>query len=658
MIAFALATALATRDTGLVISPRVRAMLSEFPLPKSGSPSISIRFSRDTVWLGEQVELVTATWFPRQLRDQLRHQPSISSPSLTGLWSTSSTQRTFPVGSRRVGNDTYDLYVSWQTIFPLGPGRITAPPATLSYSQPTSTAYFAPEVARSFRSGTATLAVRPIPAALQGALAAGPTARNIHLAWRGPVAPVRAGAPAIVSLVMTGEGNLTLWPTPPVTWPGGARVYPEPTLEKPASVDGLISGEKEFRFTIVADSAGVFTLPAVHYPYFDPVTVKVETADAPALTLPMLDRAVPTGDVRAMPVTGDSDVPLATRIVHRWWFVLVALALAPPLLVALRRRPRRAVAPPPASVRDPEAVLRRLLGTPVEAGEDHVVAALRLRGIPRDEAEHVHRWLSATGRRRYGPTPLDAPEAPPVIARVLARLRGPGAAALMLLLVVAARLTAQRADGVARFVGGDYPGAARAFGTVASTRPLSAGAWRDLGTARWMQRDDVGAAAAWLHALALAPRDPLLRDGWAAATTIPPDIRARAPTIPLSRDELLLLALAGWIAAWALGAIGRTRLATGAAIFTAFAVILAGGRWRSERPGTLLVVAPATMRISPHPATAAVGDLAAWTVVRAQRRIGSWVLVSGQRSSVASPGAVEVRGWVPAAALVPIGPLD
>jgi hypothetical protein len=561
------------------------------------------------------------------------------------------------VGSRRVGNETYDLYVSWQTIFPLGPGKITAPPATLTYSQPTSTAYFAPEVARAFRSGTATLAVRPIPASLLGSLGAGPTARGIHLVWRGPVAPVRAGAPAIVELVMTGEGNLTLWPTPAVVWPTGARVYPEPTLEHPASVQGLISGEKEFRFTIVADSAGVLTLPAVHYPYFDPVTVRVETADAPALTLPMLDRAAATSDVRAMPVTGGADVPLATRIVRSWWFLLIAIALAPPLVFAWRRRPRSVATSRPVSAGDPEAVLRRLLRTPVEAGEDHVVAALRLRGIPREDAEHIHRWLSAAGRRRYGPAHLGAPEAPPVVGRVLARLRGSGAAMLLLLLVVAP-LHAQRADGVARFVGGDYPGAARAFGTVATAQPLAAGAWRDLGTARWMQRDDVGAAAAWLHALALAPRDPLLRDGWAAATTIPPDIRARAPTVPLSRDELWLLTLVAWVAAWSLGAVGRIRLATVATVVTAFAAILAFSRWRSERPGQLLVAATTTMRISPHPATADVGELAAWTVVTAERRIDDWVLVSGQRSSAASLGAVEVRGWVPAAELVPIGPLD
>jgi hypothetical protein len=655
VIAFALAAALMARDTNMVLSPRVRAMLEHFPPPHAGLPSITIRFSRDTVWLGEQVELVTATWFPRTLREQLRRAPGISSPSLTGLWSARNQQLPIVAGTRIVGNQAYDLYISWQTIFPLGSGRINAPPAVLTYNLPTSTAYFAPEVAKSFRSDSASLTVRPIPAALTASLGPGPTGRNVQINWRGPVTTVQAGAPAIVELVVSGEGNLTLWPEPRVDWPAGVHVYPEPTQEHPVTNAGLISGEKHFRYTVVADSAGVLTLPPVSYPFFDPGAVQVSRAAAKALTLPVLQRPVSLSDRRSMPVSGSADVPIVTLIVRDGWPVWLLIALLPPL-VMLRRPRSRVVRNQTPATGDPEAALRRALGTPVEAGEGHVVAALRARGVPRDEAEHILRWLAAVGRRRYGPAKSDIPEAPAVVARVLARLRGPTVIVVLLLAVPALR--AQQDDAVGRFNGGDFPGAARAFGAQVAAHPLAAGSWRDLGTARWMARDDVGATAAWLRALALAPRDPLLRDAWGSAATIPPDIRSRAPAIPLNRDELLLIALAAWLATWALAARRREALAWSTGLLCAATMVVVIGRWRMERPGQLLVNAATAMRISPTPATAMVGELPAWSLVKVERRLDQWLLVGGQTSGAGSISALSVKGWIPATAVVPIGPLD
>ncbi|MES1259856.1 MAG: hypothetical protein ABUL71_04610, partial [Gemmatimonadota bacterium] len=407
VVALALLASLMVQDTNTALSPRVRAMLDRFPPPRPGQPSIEIQFSRDTVWVGEQVELVTATWFPRPLRDQLRRLPVISSPSLTGLWSARNQQQPIPAGTRMVGKQLYDLYVSWQTIFPLGGGTVEAPPATLTYNLPTSTAYFAPEERKTFRSAPTTLVVRPVPASMTRSLGTGPTAHNLHLAWRGPATILRAGSPAIVELAINGDGNITLWPAPDVKWPAGVHVYPEPTREQPVPAQGLITGEKRFRFTLVADSAGVLTLPEVRYPYFDVASVQVVPASAAALTLPILDRAAIAGDRRELVVTGSSDVPMATRLVRGLWFALLVLALLPALLFL---RPRRRSAPVPARlVTDPEAALRLALGTPVDAGQDHVIAALRRRGVAREEAEHVHRWLAATVRRRYGPSKAELP---------------------------------------------------------------------------------------------------------------------------------------------------------------------------------------------------------------------------------------------------------
>lgn len=645
-----------TQDTNTALSPRVRAMLDRFPPPRPGLPSIAIGFSRDTVWIGEQIELVTATWLPRSVRDRLRRLPVISSPALTGLWIARNQQLPIPAGTRLVGGQVCDLYVSWQTIFSLDAGKVEAPPATLTYNLPTSTAYFAPEERKTFRSTPATIVVRPIPATLLGALGTGPTARNIRLSWRGAVNLLRAGTPAIVELAILGDGNLTLWPAPTITWPAGVHVYPEPTIERQIPAQGLISGEKRFRFTVVADSAGVLTLPAVRYLYFDPATVQVVPAIAATVTLPILQRGVAPTDRRSMRVMGVRDVPFATRLVRSWWALLLVAAMLPLLL--LRRGGRRGtgVVPQRDKVSDPERELRAALGAPVAAGQDHVIAALRLRGVPRDEAEHIHRWLGAVGRRRYGPSKAELPDPPPVISQVIKRLRTP--ATIAVLLIAALPLHAQRDDGIARFAGGDYPGAARAFEADVRAEPNAAGIWRDLGAARWIQHDDVGAAAAWLRAFSLAPRDALLRDEWALAATIPADVRARAPTIPLSRDELLLFALGLWLVSAVAIHVRWHRVAWGGGAVCAAALALGTVRWYSERPGEGLVTASTTLRISPHPATMPVGELAAWSIVRVERRFDNWVLVGGQLNTPGSVVGLSVDGWIPAAAVAPIGPLD
>lgn len=654
MIALALVAALTLQDTNSAISPRVRAMLSQFPPPRSGQPSIAVRFSRDSVWVGEQVELVTAAWFPRRLRDRLRHSPNIKAPSLSGLWSARNQMLPLLAESRVVGNQAYDLFVTYQTIFALGSGGIDAPPAVLTYDVPTSTSYFAPEERHTLTSAPAHLAARGIPRALISPLGGGPTAHDLHLVWRGPVDGLRVGSPAIVELAIAGAGNLTLWPAPSIAWPGGIHRYPEPTDEHVVPVQGVIAGEKRFRFTVVPDSAGVLTLPAVSYPFFDPATGTVRPAVAGALSLPIRPRLSTSEDRQAPLVTADAAVPIASRLVRSSWPLLWLLALLAPLLAIWRRRGVRRRLPipvPPSS--DPEATLRAALGTPVAAGPDRVVASLRARGVPRDDAEHILRWLSAAGRRRYGPSQAPAPEVPPAVTRALARLlRG---ATLTGLLLAAATLHGQSESGISRYQGHDYVGAARAFQSVVDSEPSAAGGWLDLGAARWMNGEDVAAAASWIRGLELAPRDPLIRSAWGAAVTIPADVRDLAPSVPASRDELLLLTLAFWCVLCGTFASGSRRLLWAAAVPFAACATLALVRTRAESTAPALVTDNTPLRISPHPAMTPIGELPQWAQVQIERRDRGWVMVSlsGPGGS-GVPGSGTIEGWVPATSVVEI----
>ncbi|MGH7523279.1 MAG: tetratricopeptide repeat protein, partial [Gemmatimonadales bacterium] len=417
-----------------------------------------------------------------------------------------------------------------------------------------------------------------------------------------------------------------------------------------------IAGEKRFRFTVVPDSAGVLTLPAVSYPYFDPAVGTVRPAIAGALSLPIRPRVAASGDRQAPLVTADAAVPIASRVVRSIWPLLLILAALAPLLALWRRRRIRRRAPisvaPPA---DPEAALRRALGTPVAAGPDRVVASLRARGVPRDDAEHILRWLSAAGRRRYGPSQAPPPEVPPAVTRALARLlRG---AALTGLVLVAATLHAEQENGIARYQGHDYVGAVRAFQSVVDSEPAAAGAWLDLGAARWMDGEDVAAAAAWIRALELAPRDPLIRSAWGGAVTIPADVRGLAPAIPASRDELLLLSLAFWFVLCAAMASSRRRLVWAVVVPFVACATLALARTRTESTGRALVTDNTVLRISPHPAMAPIGEVPQWAQVQIERRDRGWALISLSGSGASGLlGSGTVEGWVPATSLVEIRP--
>jgi hypothetical protein len=636
---------LAVQDT-TALSERARVMLDDFRVPYGSEVTIETRFSTGVVYIGEQVELVTAAWFPRDLRDRLRRSPTLRAPALSGLWSAPTQTTPTLAETRRVDGRIYDLFVSHQTLFPLGSGRIESPPAVLSYSVPASVSFFAPEERKTLSSESVSLVVLPVPPRLITLLGNGPTARGLQVRWRLPVAGVISGSPALIELVISGVGNVNLWPTPDIAWPSGLRVYPEPVEERIERPAGIIQGEKRFRYTVVADSGGVYQLPRVRYPFFDPVAVTVHVAAAAPSGLAV--RPPGEGVARAaLPVTTSIRTPVATTLVRSYPWVLILLALLP-LGIFVRRR--RAI---PSAVRRPatsrEVELRRLLSATAIAAPEHLATALRQRGIARTDAEALRSWLDQLDRARYGAGGHE-PEAPPILDRVLERLRGARIGiGLTMLLTFASGLPAQTDTAISRYRNGDAAGAARLFGEVVSRHSYSPSAWSNLGAARWVAGDDVGAAAAWLRGLELDPRDAQLRAALSSAASVPNDVRALVPRIPISRDEIIIAAVFMWVVT---GALFWRRRRRGAIFGLAVTVVLAAYAVRreiDESPYRALVRSSAPIRVSPLTASPEIGNVQAWSMVHLERRSGDWWLVTVPNGA---------RGWLNAASVAPLSRLD
>ncbi|MCF3329684.1 hypothetical protein, partial [Escherichia coli] len=87
----------------------------------------------NTAQIGEQVDIVTAAWFPRELRLRLRRPPTLQPPSLDGMWTYPQAAPVGIAASRVVGGQWYDLFVLSQVGFPLHAGPLRIGGATLTY---------------------------------------------------------------------------------------------------------------------------------------------------------------------------------------------------------------------------------------------------------------------------------------------------------------------------------------------------------------------------------------------------------------------------------------------------------------------------------------------------------------------------------------------
>jgi hypothetical protein len=658
--------------TASTLSPRLRSLLERARPPQPGQAGIDLLVSSDSARLGEQVDVVTAAWFPRDLRLQLRRPPTLQPPVIDGVWSYPQATPTGIAATRNIGGRWYDLFVSHQIVFPLVPGRLLIPRATLKYSTPVALQFFSQEDRFAVSSRAETLAVRPLPAEGRPAAFTGAIGAGLRLERRVTPPAARVGDGITVELSLTGEGNLALWPAPVVRWPDGARAYVERIDEAMASEGGRLGGTKTFRYLVVPDSAGVLQLPVISYLYFDlapghyaelsasaasvPVTAGGESAAAAALPPPLLRKKEPS---------------LSWRLAHGisdWVWVL--LLVLPPLIatawergrgISLPKRPRtkRAARFDLRSAElELDALVRALVPDPDLRFGAGLAAAVRAAGADTELASRVAVLRERLHARRYGPSalvaddPALATEVRDVLLRLGGSLRGRRArgisVAVVLLAALGGALEAQSPAPEQLYQSGSLRAAAEGFSLRATEEPAAAANWYDLGATYYRLGAHGRAAAAWLVARRLAPREGVIRrafvltppsDGTSARWTWSP---------PVTPEELLLTGGVLWIAGW-LGWVIRPRLRERWLVLLVFAgaAVVAGLGLRAwYRVPLALVLDDAPLRVSPHGRAPALAPLESGTAVRIVRHAQGWVLVR-------APG--EREGWLPDDAIAAVG---
>ena len=648
------------------LNPRLRSMLERTPPPPRGKAAVALVVSADTVRVGEQVDVVTAAWFPRDLRLQLRRPPTLQPPVIDGVWSFPQAAPAGIAVTRNIGGIAYDLFVAHQVVFPLVPGTIAIPRAMLKYSTPLALQFFSQEERFALTSFPETLAVRALPIEGRPSDFNGAVGSALRVEREVTPATAHAGEGITVELAVSGTGNTALWPPPELSWPRTARAYVDRVDEQVTTLEGRLGGVKTFRYLVVPDSAGPLTLPAVHYSYYDLAAPGYRSADVGAASLPVAPNRESAASAALPPSLLPVSSPALTRRVAlavpdwAWWAIL----LLPPILVIARTwrpyRPRRRMPPREGGLRGVEeeldAVVRELVPDLDHRSRAGLAAAVRAAGADAETASRLAAAREKLLARRYGPGQFSAEdvalvtEVRELLGRLGGSLRGWQVRATVGLMagLLAGQLGAQSPTPERLYETGALRAAAEGFGRRAELEPAVAAHWYGLGAAHYRLGLKGHASAAWLRARRLAPRDPSVQR--ALRLTPPPDATSARWTWspPVTADELLLLGALGWVLGWIGWAI-RPRLRHRLAILMILAAgtTLAGFALREWYRRPLgIVLDRTTLRMSPHGRAPDLGQLDSGGAVRILRRDRAWVLVRAAGSR---------EGWVASDAIAALG---
>ena len=650
------------------LDPRVQALLERAPPPPDTGVALTVLPSAERVLVGEQLDVVTAAWFPRDLRMRLRHPPTLEPPEFEGVWSYPQVVPTGIAASREVRGTWYDLFILHQIVFPLTPGPLRMSSATLRYGVPVAFQFFSQEDHYALESAVPKVTVLALPDSGRPSGYGGAVGSGISLAREVGAAP-RTGEPLSVTVTLRGGGNVSLWPAPFVRWPDGVPVYSDGTDEQIRTDSGRVGGTKVFRYLIVPDSSGILALPSIAYPYYDLTSGTFQVASVPAVRLPVTSAGeAPRARASPPPLMMDTRAPAAWRLVHgapvAVWYVLVLL---PPLVWLWRSRPRRRAPAPRRVVRRSqfteaadalEAALRSVAGTDALADVGRLPALLAAAGVdPALAAEASEVWERARALRFAPGSTAEAASVADAARDVALRLaprvrrgRSGGTAIVMLVgLAAAGRGWSQAPPPPPEqlYEAGALRAAAEGFRARTLVAPTAPANWYDLGAAEYRLGNDGDAAAAWARAARLDPRSITLAR--ARLLTPPPDPMSERwlRPWPVTPEEVGILALALWTTGW-LGLLvtrsgrGRWWMLVGAG---AIAAAAGWGMARSDAAPLGVIRTEGPARVSPYGSAPPSRALPVGTAVRPERRRGGWLLVRA---------ATGEEGWIPDEAIAPV----
>ena len=647
--------------------------------------------SADSVYVGQQATYEVAVFLNATARERLRRNPTFYPPEMQSMlaYDLPAPDRTQRI---RTGSQCFDALVYRRALFPLVPGRLVIPPAQLVYTTGISaSSLWSREESHELQTDSVTIvAVEPPstgrPADFNGAV--GDLAIDARL---DSVAGGRVGDPMLLTLRVTGAGNVKLFPRPAMVVPWAGLVPADERVTVDSS-SARIGGQKEFDWVLTPRVAGEFDLPPVRYGYFDPWRHSYDVAVSSSPRIRVGAGTLASADtMSAEPVLGIRTAyggaawpPLQSRPL--FWLAM-ALVPMPALVTRARRRRARLRAPDAApnqhldtlvsaTARDAVMLRRQYVRALAQrlgcSAEDFthpgaLARALRRAGVSIDtagRAETLLRDLDAAAYAGTGEFPVHATHdaravAKAVDAEALSRRELPFW--LPMLLVGALLGTAGVAiasemarshfmRGVSTYLRQDFVASREAFANAAEDEPTSADAWANYGTASWTIADTAAAVLGWRQALAIDPGAADLHHRLDAVRGASITAPGWVPQIPRNATVWAFAAL--WVGAWLLAWLapktrdwpGLTRVALPLGV-CALLIGLVAIETETRVAGKRLAVVRRTTSLTSDPAigmdrgpNVGVGE-----IVRAIGHRGSWTRVEATD---------DREGWIPTSQLL------
>ncbi len=643
----------------------------------------------DTVFVGQQADYEVAVFLNAAVRARMRRNPTFFPPDMQSMLAYDFAPSAG--AGRGLGTRCFDALVYRRALFPLQAGRLAIPPAQLSYAISLGASFFSREESHDIQTDSAIIVAVDPPLAGRPAGYDGAVGR-LQLSARMDASAPRVGDPLTLSVRVSGEGNVKLFPRPALRVPWASVVASDERVQVD-STGRRIRGYKEFDWIVTPQSSGAQQFPVVRYPYFDPEVKRYDIATVQPAPLVVAAGSLAAVDTsareNALPLRptyrGALDAPLPF---HPAFWLLLALAPLPAIGARWRTRNRRPQAvSPDARIREalraegPAPGGRALRRAFVAALTDRLaldadavtrpgalLRALRRAGVTTGtaaEAEALLRELDAAAFGAAGALAGDAAaRATDLVRRVDREALGRGelplrVIALVLVAALGVGVVAQALEqdpaaeafrnGVSAYEHHDYAAARAAFAYVVTIQPRAADGWANLGTSAWAASDTAHAVYGWRRALGMEPLASDARERLALVHGIRVASPGYVPPVPLSLAALLLGVC--WIAACALVHPGVQQRVRGAGRWAASLVaasalvgllmIAVGLRLNGHQ----VAVARANAVLSDDPALGADHGptVVSGEMLRVLGREGAW-------SRVALDGGRE--GWLPSDGLL------
>jgi tetratricopeptide (TPR) repeat protein len=580
---------------------QVPAVVSRSRLDPANGVNFHALVTPDTVYVGEQATYQVGVFLNDDVRYRLRRNPEFIPPELRSMLAYDlSAPRSF-VSKRVIDGRHYEVHVFQRALFPLTAGRYEIPAARLNYSLPLSASFFSREESHQLKSETIPLVVVDPPEAGRPSDYNGAVGR-LSLEAHVDSGAAKVGDPLVLTVRVTGDGNVSFFPRPAVRVPWGQLVPAEERVQLDSSAT-VVRGAKEFDWVITPARSGEVEVPQIRYPYFNPYSERYELA----VTTPQRVSVAP-GSLVAQDAAPDSARPVLPlrRVMlasprgplsdSRGFWIAMLVAPVPAALALAVRRPRARRVPTAgerlrklgrqrhAANFGDSATLRRTYAAALAerigvasaelADRRALVRALRRSGVTIEVAREADELLgefdsavySGAGksidegaRRAVDVLRRVDEEARPRIVRRSSYSLAPLALLGLSLGVAQSEPSARESfdHGAREYEARRFARAERFFADAARAEPMSPDAWANFGTAAWAARDTAAAVIGWQRALRLDPLSGDVRSRLDLAPGFGGSALASVP--PVSESAVAVAGGSAWVLGWLALAVGIWR---------------------------------------------------------------------------------------------------